>query len=265
MFVKNKFPGSFLTTGLFMLLLSSCVNTQKVTYFNDVKDSARLVSPATLEPVIQKKDILSITVSSLSNEATIIFNTPNLPITPNASTTPNMPQTAGYLVGDDGTIKFPILGNIQAAGLTQKELENTITHQLVDKKLLFDPIVSSRFLNFRVTVLGEVNHPGVITVPSEQISILEAIGQAGDLTIYGVRNSVMLIRQEGAHKIIKRLDLNSSQLLQSPYYFLKSNDVVYIEPGKNKVASTSITQQRLPVILSGLSLLIILLVNVFKL
>ena len=157
MFVKNKFPGFFLTTGLFMLLLSSCVNTQKVTYFNDVKDSARLVSPATLEPVIQKKDILSITVSSLSNEATVIFNTPNLPITPSAVTNPNMPQTAGYLVGDDGTIKFPVLGNIEAAGLTQKQLENAITQQLIDKKLLFDPIVSVRYLNFHVTVLGEVN------------------------------------------------------------------------------------------------------------
>ncbi len=213
---------------------SSCVNTQKVTYFNDVKDSARLVSAATLEPVIQKKDILSITVSSLSNEATVIFNTPNLPITPSAGANPNAPQTAGYLVADDGTIKFPILGNIKAAGLTQKQLENTITQQLIEKKLLFDPIVSSRFLNFRVTVLGEVNHPGVITVPSEQISILEAIGQAGDLTIYGLRNNVMLIRQQGPDKIIKRLDLNSSKLLQSPYFFLKSNDVVYVEPGDSK-------------------------------
>ena len=224
-----------------------------------------MVSPATLEPVIQKKDILSITVSSLSNEATVIFNTPNLPITPNAGNNPNAPQTAGYLVADDGTIKFPILGKIPAAGLTQKQLENNITQQLIDKKLLFDPIVSSRFLNFRVTVLGEVNRPGVITVPSEQISILEAIGQAGDLTIYGLRNNVMLIRQQGADKIIKRLDLNSSKLLQSPYYFLKSNDVVYVEPGVAKAANTSLIQQRLPVILSGLSLLIILLTNVFKL
>jgi len=250
---------------LLIALFSSCVSTQKVTYFNDVKDSARILSKASLEPIIQKKDILSITVSSLSNEATIIFNTPNLPVNPSAASNPNSPQTAGYLVGDDGTIKFPILGNIPAAGITQKQLENNITQQLIDKKLLFDPIVSSRFLNFRVTVLGEVNRPGVVTVPSEQISIFEAIGQAGDLTIYGLRNNVMLIRQEGPDKIIKRLDLNSSRLLQSPYYFLKSNDIVYVEAGKNKVASTSITQQRLPVILSGLSLLIILLVNVFKL
>lgn len=265
MFLKNKFPVLVLIAGLLLIFFSSCVDTKKVTYFNDVQDSARLVSPSTLEPVIQKKDILSITVSSLSKDATVIFNIPNLPITPSASTSPNMPQTAGYLVNSEGNIKFPILGDIHAAGLTQKQLEDTITHLLIDKKLLYDPIVTSRFLNFRVTVLGEVNHPGVITVPSEQISILEAIGQAGDLTIYGLRDKVMLIRQVGKDKIIKRLDLNSSKLLQSPYYFLKSNDVVYVEPGVAKAASSSLVQQRLPVILSGLSLLIILLTNVFKL
>ena len=94
-----------------------------------------------------------------------------------------------------------------------------------------------RFLNFRVTVLGEVNRPGVVNVPSEQISILEAIGQAGDLTIYGLRDNVILIRQEGTNKLVKRLDLTSSNLLQSPYFFLKSNDVLYVEPGRAKIAS----------------------------
>jgi polysaccharide export outer membrane protein len=229
-----------------------------------VQDSLRIISKAGLEPVIQKKDILSITVSSLSNEATIIFNSPNLPMTPNAASSPNMPQTAGYLVSDDGTIRFPILGDILAAGLTQKQLEDTITHLLIEKKLLFDPVVSSRFLNFRVTVLGEVNHPGVVIVPSEQISVLEAIGQAGDLTIYGLRDNVILIRQEGPDKLITRLDLNSSKILQSPYYYLKSNDVLYVEPAKDKVERTSLFQQRIPIILSGLSLIIILLTNVFK-
>ena len=261
----NKVINYFLFPILLSYIFSSCASTRKIAYFADVQDSARILSRSGLEPIIQKKDILSITVTSLSNEATIIFNTPNLPITPNGSTSPNMPQTAGYLVSQDGTIKFPILGNIPAAGLTQKQLENNVTQLLIEKKLLFDPIVSSRFLNFRVTVLGEVNHPGVITVPSEQISILEAIGDAGDLTIYGLRNNIILIRQEGSDKIITRIDLSSSKILQSPYYFLKSNDVVYVEPAKDKIASISLFQQRIPIILSGLSLLIILLTNVFKL
>lgn len=250
---------------LLTALISSCSNTRKIAYFSDIKDSALITSKAGLEPVIQKKDILSIIVSSLSNEATVIFNTPNLPLTPTAQPSPNAPQTAGYLVDDNGNIKFPILGDIHAAGLTQKQLENNITQLLIEKKLLFDPIVSSRFLNFRVTVLGEVNHPGVITAPNEQISILEAIGQAGDLTIYGLRDNVILIRQQGKEKLVTRLDLSSSKLFQSPYYYLKSNDVIYVEPSKEKVASTSLFQQRLPIILSGLSLLIILLTNVFRL
>jgi polysaccharide export outer membrane protein len=254
----------FFTFASILCLVSSCTNTKKVAYFNDIKDSARIISKASLEPIIQKKDILSIMVSSLSNEATVIFNTPNLPITPSASVTPNMPQTAGYLVSEDGTIKFPILGNIQAAGLTQKQLENNITKLLIDKKLLFDPIVSSRFLNFRVTVLGEVNRPGVVTAPSEQISILEAIGQAGDLTIYGVRDNVILIRQEGADKIVKRLNLNSSKILQSPYFFLKSNDVIYVEASKAKVASTDFTRQLLPIIFSGISVVVIVLNSLLK-
>ena len=137
-------------------LISSCANTKKVAYFNDVKDSALIDSKAGLEPVIQKKDLLSISVSSLSMEATVLFNSPNVPLTPNAASN-NMPQTYGYLVSEEGNIKFPVLGNIPAVGLTQKQLEDTITNMLTEKKLLFDPIVTARFLNFRVTVLGEVN------------------------------------------------------------------------------------------------------------
>src|ERR1035437_95008 len=110
--------------------LSSCLNTRKVAYFNDVKDSTLIAAKAGLEPIIQKKDILSIAVSSLSNEATILFNMPNLPASPTAATSTTS-QTAGYLVGEDGTVKFPILGEIPAAGLTQKQLENNIIHLLI--------------------------------------------------------------------------------------------------------------------------------------
>lgn len=255
---------TFLLAFILLGTFASCVNTKKVAYLNDIKDSALVMSQSGLEPVIQKNDILSIAVSSLSNEATIIFNTPNLPSSPNISTN-NSSQTAGYLVGQDGAIKFPVLGKVQAEGLTKNQLENNITQSLIDKKLLFDPVVTARFLNFRVTVLGEVNHPGVINVPSEQISILEAIGQAGDLTIFGLRDNVMLIRQEGSDKLIKRLNLNSSKILQSPYYFLKSNDVLYVEPGKAKVSSSSETRNLLPIIFSGSSVLIILLTTLFKL
>ncbi len=257
------FKYSLLSISL-MMALTSCLSTGKVAYFSDVADSARIASHSGLVPVIQKNDILSIAVSSLSNEATIIFNMPNMPTNPGSMTNPNMPQTAGYLVGQDGTIKFPMLGNITAAGLTQKQLENDITQKLINGKLLYDPIVTSRYLNFRVTVLGEVLKPGVVNVPSEQLSILEAIGQAGDLTIYGMRNNVILIRQEGDEKLMKRLDLNSSKLLSSPYYFLKSNDVIYVEPGKGKIASTDATLRILPVVFSGVSVIVVVLNSLLK-
>lgn len=235
------------------------MSSKKIAYFNDIKDSTVILSAAGLEPVIQEKDILSISVSSLSPEATELFNLPNLPITPSSSLSTSSPQTAGYLVNDEGYIKFPILGEVKAAGLTQKQLEANITQMLIDKKLLYDPIVTARFLNFRVTVLGEVNQPGVIYAPNAQLSILEAIGQAGDLTIFGLRDNIILIRQEGTAKIVKRLDLNSSKILKSPYFFLKSNDVIYVEPGKAKVASTDFTRQYLPIVFSGITVIAVLL------
>src|SRR5690348_3767258 len=142
MYKTSRTTNFFISAGFLftLLVICSCTSTRKVAYFSDVQDSLRVISKVGLEPVIQKKDILSITVSSLSNEATIIFNTPNLPITPSTTITPNTPQTAGYLVGQDGNIKFPVLGDIPAAGLTQKQLEKNITQLLVEKKLLFDPI-----------------------------------------------------------------------------------------------------------------------------
>ncbi|MBS1932850.1 MAG: SLBB domain-containing protein, partial [Bacteroidetes bacterium] len=130
--------------------------------------------------------------------------------------------------------------------------------QLLDRKLLIDPIVSIRYLNFKVSVLGEVARPGVINIPNEKVTILEALGLAGDLTIYGKRDNVLLIREkENGDKIIKRINLGSEEILSSPYYYLKSNDVIYVEPNKNKIASVSRTVVLLPVILSGISLLII--------
>ena len=244
--------------------LSSCFSTKNVAYLDDIKDSARILSKAGLEPIIKKKDILSIQVTSLSSEATLIFNAPNIPLSPSGFSNLNAPQTSGYLVSESGTIKFPMLGELTAEGLTQKQLEKNITQALISKQLLFDPIVTIRYLNFRVTVLGEVARPGVVNVPSEQINIFEALGEAGDLTIYGVRENVILIRQEGDEKLVKRLNLNSSDLLTSPYYFLKSNDILYVEPGKNKIISSDATLNILPVVFSGVSVIVIVLNTLLK-
>jgi len=232
------------------------VNTKRVTYFNNISDTVLTAAVEGLEPVIQKGDLLSISVSSLSPEVTTIFNAPNSPAS-SSSAGSSLSPAAGYLVNQDGYIDFPMLGRLSAAGLTKKALKDQITQQLQDKKLLFDPIVSVRYLNFHVTVLGEVNHPGLVTIPNEQVTVLEALGLAGDLTIYGKRNNVLLLRKEDGQKIVRRLNLNSEAVLSSPYYYLRSNDVVYVEPGKNKVASVSGSRQLLPIILSGLSVVAI--------
>jgi polysaccharide export outer membrane protein len=252
----------------------SCVNTKKFVYFNNVQDTTLKNPDVNIEPVIQKNDLLNIAVTSLNPEASLVFNVPSqtMPVSSlsfamsgGMPAPSNGPQPLGYLVNSEGTIKFPVLGVVNAAGLTKKQLEQAITDSLTNKKLLVDPIVNVRFLNFRVTILGEVARPTTINVGNEKISILEALGLAGDLTIYGKRENVLLIREEGAVKKIHRINLNSENVLTSPYYYLKTNDIVYVEPNNARIASTSRTQQLLPIILSGLSFVaVIVSYSIFK-
>ena len=251
-----------------ILFMASCVNSRKAIYFNNIQDTTVNNSLTNVDPVIQTNDLLNISVTSLNPEATMVFNTPNIttPVSATSSgTTPSggygTPQLMGYLVNADGMIKFPVLGPVKAAGLTKRQLENVLTDSLSQRKLLVDPIVTARFLNFRVTVLGEVARPTTLNIANERISILEAVGLAGDLTIYAKRDNVLLIRESGGQKIVKRLDLSSSEILTSPYYYLKTNDVVYVEPRKEKIASTSRTQQLLPIILSAASLVAVVVLH----
>ncbi|HEX9511604.1 MAG TPA: polysaccharide biosynthesis/export family protein [Puia sp.] len=248
------------------LSLTSCINSKKVVYFNNIQDTTLQAAGVSTESVIQKNDLLNITVSSLNPEASLIFNMPNQanatnPLSTGTSgiTGGSSSQLVGYLVSEEGTIKFPIVGPLKVSGLTKKQLEQRIADTLAEKKLLIDPIVNVRFMNFRVTVLGEVGKPTTLNVANEKISILEALGLAGDLTIYGKRENVLLIREDGNKKIVKRLDLTSERILTSPYYYLKTNDIIYVEPNTAKIASTSRTQQLLPILLSALSFVAIII------
>ncbi|HEX6430596.1 MAG TPA: polysaccharide biosynthesis/export family protein [Niastella sp.] len=240
---------------LLLILLAgvSCTSTKRAVYFSDQKNGS-FDAPTIPKLVIQNNDLLSISVSSASAEASAIFNQPNNPPVNSNNNTTTTSAATGYLVDGDGNIQFTFLGAVKAAGLTKDELKDKLTKSLVDKKLLVDPIITIRFLNFKVTVLGEVAHPNVITVPSERISLLEAIGLAGDLTIYAQRDNVLVIRDEDGKKVTHRLNLNSTELFSSPYYYLKTNDVVYVEPNKSKVASTGRANQWLPIVLGALSL-----------
>lgn len=237
----------------------SCTSTRKTVYFRDVQDTTFSPQAVETETLIKENDVLSISISSLNPEASAIFNTTNDFATRTTTATGGITESSGYLVNTDGFIQLPLLGNIKAAGLTKSQLKDQIKNAILGKKLLIEPIVSIRYLNFEVTVIGEVARPTVITVPSEKISLIKAIGLAGDLTIYGKRDNILLIREENGKRITRHINLNSSDFLNSPYYYLQPNDVVYVSPNKAKVASASNTRQWLPVILTSLSILIIVL------
>ena len=247
----------FILSGI--LTLPSCNSSKKIPYFENVGDKTFAGEIRASSNPIQPNDILSITISSLNAQASADFNLQNSNISRATTVTGSNSESGGYLVNNNGNIDLPVLGTIKAGGLTKEQLKANITDLILTKKLLIDPIVDIRFLNFEVTVIGEVARPTVITVPNEKISLIKALGLAGDLTIYGKRDNVLLIREEDGKKITRHIDLNSSNFFNSPYYYLQPNDVIYVEPNKTKAASAGRSQQFLPIVFSALSVVTIVI------
>ncbi len=241
-----------------VLLITSCATPKNTNYFPEIKDETIPNKSPVQEPQIQINDLLSIIVSSSNPEASAIFNAPNESsnITSNAATSTNT-LTIGYLVNQNGDIMFPVLGSIHVVGMTKFQLSTLLTQKIIDKKLLIDPIVTIRYLNFKVSVMGEVGRPGVFTTPTEKLSILEALSFAGDITIYGEKNDVLLIREnDKGEKIIKHLDLTNQNILSSPYYYLKSNDVVIVASNGGRLVKEK-NSQTIPIFFAILSFLIV--------
>ncbi|MDB5121017.1 MAG: sugar transporter [Sphingobacteriales bacterium] len=247
--------------------ISSCVSKKDVVYFqpNSLGEDLQKIDMITnYVPKLQNGDILSIMVSSLSPEASAMFN-PYLAAQLGSampSQTNNLTPVFGYLIDEEGFITLPLVGKLKVSGLTTKEATHSITAQL--DKYLQQPTVNVRILNFRVSILGEVARPSVYTIPNEKITLPEALGLAGDLTIYGQRNNVLIVRETEGKREFSRIDLTKRDLFNSPYYYLHANDVIYVEATKGKVTSTDRTVQIAPIILSGLSLLTVIIINVFK-
>jgi len=219
---KKRGPYLVLKTILITLTswtFTSCVSTKNAVYFNNVNDTTVQTVNAAFEPVIQKNDILQITVSSLNPQEAIIYNLPNANTGSAPAGMSGAAAGTGFLVDQQGFIQYPVFGQVKAEGLTTKALTDTLRNQFNQRKLLLDPVVNVRFLNYRVTVLGEVAKPAVVNVTSEKISILEALGMAGDITVYGKKDNVMLIREVEGQRTIKRLNLNEGNIFTSPYYF----------------------------------------------
>lgn len=214
---------------------------------------------------IQSGDILSVLVSSLSPEASSMFNPHNTMVAGVAVTQPqpNAPSAAmGYLVDDEGFINLPLVGKLKVKDLTTIEAKALITEKL--DKFLQQPTVNLRISNFKVSVLGEVNKPSVYTVPNEKISLPEALSLAGDLTIYGKRQNILIIRETNGKREFARIDLRKRDFFNSPFYYLQPNDIVYVEPTKGRITSSDRTIQLAPIIISGLTLLTLIISNLTR-
>lgn len=244
-------------------LLTSCGDTRQIVYFNNIGDAQLKSQIGNIDLPIQINDILSIIVSSLDKDASAVFNAPNeSSFITNTGLSGTNRLTIGYLVNQDGKIRFPILGDIKVTGMNKTQLTDYLTTQLNEKKLLVQPIVTIRQLNYRVSVLGEVAKPGVFSVPNEKLNLLEALSFAGDITYYGKKDNVLLIREnDKGEKTIKRLDLTDSNILTSPYFYLQSNDILYVEPAANRLSREK-AAQTLPIIFSILSVIVLGLTNI---
>ncbi|HRO41215.1 MAG TPA: polysaccharide biosynthesis/export family protein [Flavipsychrobacter sp.] len=229
---------------LFIMLLTSCYNPKKISYFNYVPDSLYR-DPMSLDlhpftdPTIKPNDILQISVQTIDPQATMMMGTQSA-----------APATAGgqgggvsgYMVDKNGEIELPLAGRIKVGGLTTSQARDAIAKKAA--QYYKNPVVNVRLGNFTITVLGEVGRPGQLTVPSEKISVLDAIGLAGDLKVTGRRNDILLIREENGKKIFFRYDLNKEDMFHGPYFYLRQHDILYVGPTKNAAAQADVTSQR---------------------
>ncbi len=219
------------------MMIVGCSGSKKVAYFQNIDSISLTPSRGLYDARIMPKDMLLITVSTIDPEAAKPFNLAASDISGNSSG--NMQN---YLVDNDGNINFPLVGNIHVIGLTKNECQNTIKDKILPYMAKTEnPIVTVRMSSYRVTVDGEVNRPGVIPITTEKMSVIEALAQAGDLTIYGKRDNVLLIREdETGQKSAHRLNLNDANLFNSPYYYLQQNDILYVEPNGVRARNSSI-------------------------
>jgi polysaccharide export outer membrane protein len=246
-----------------LIFFISCRTSRSSIYFSGQRDTLLDATANFNEPLIHSNDILSIHISSLNQEASTLFNAPNNMATATTTTTGHQ-EAGGYLVDVSGEVQLPLLGKIHAAGMTKTELRERIIHDLKEKQLLLDPVVMIRHLNYEVTVVGEVGKPTVINIPNERISLLKALGMAGDITIYGLKDRVMLIREKDGKRQVKNLNLNEPGFLTSDFYYLQPGDIVYVEPNRHRVSSATGREQMISITLSALSFLAIILTQVFR-
>jgi len=247
------------------LLLTSCFSEKKITYFQKINNEpdSLLVAKAYV-PKIQTGDILSIYVNSLSSDASTFFN----PYTSSSSSSGTSSgggstggglsdsSSPGFLVDATGNIELPLVGPVLVAGLTTIQARDAIKDKM--KIYLKEPTVTVRFLNYKISILGEVAKPGVYVIPNERVTLPEVITIAGDLTAYAKRNEIEIIRDVNNQKEFATVDLTSRQIFSSPYYYLHANDIIYIKANKSKVASNSLLLKIAPIAISVATLIVVI-------
>lgn len=248
---------------LVALFLFSCASRKDVVYYQNIDGLANQKSNS-YEIKLQPDDLLMVIVSAEDPEIAMPFNLKSISVqNPGRLDAVSGQQTMQlYLVDADGFIEFPVLGKIKVSGLSRSELL-----QMLQQKIgvyIKDPIINLRIMNFKVSVQGEINAPGTYTVDSERITLIEALSKAKDLTIYGKRNNILIIREVDGVKSYNRVDITKADFINSPFYYLAQNDVVYVEPNKNKINGAAVGPNT-GVIISATSLLIALITLVIRL
>lgn len=229
------------------IAMASCTSYKKVPYMQNSAEVDAETIAELYDARIQPKDMLTITVSSEKPEAAIPFNL-TIPTSMNSASASgsgrslsSQPALQIYLVDNEGCIDFPVLGKLKIGGMTKGEVE-TMIKERIKSNFTTEPIVTVRMANYKVTVLGEVNAPGVHTIANEKVNVFEALAMSGDLTIFGVRDNVKLVRENSdGTKMIVPLNLNDANLIYSPYYYLQQNDILYVEPNKAKARNSDVS------------------------
>ena len=251
-----------LTLPVFFLLLFcfSCRPSRSLVYFKDLKESENYRTTVTNAEALrfQPGDLLNIRVSSLNQESDELFNQGSKQSAGSISLN-GTPLDNGYLVDSAGYANFPVVGKVKLGGLTNEEATARMIAAV--SKYVKSPLVSIRLLNFSITVIGEVNRPSTFQVPSGRINILEALGLAGDMTPYGRRENVLLVRERNHVRSTTRLNLNNKEILNSPYFYLQQNDVVYVAPDRLKEVQASTNTRTVTIVTIAASLAVALLFN----
>lgn len=226
-----------------VLLLGSCSTPKQISYFQDLRPGESELAPAApTEISIQPKDKLSILVNSQDLRLTNLFNLPVISQQVGTETSNNTNRgLSGYTVDSNGDIDFPVLGKTHIGGMTREEVASYIKQELQSHDLVKDPVVTVEFMNLGIDVMGEVNHPGRYNIDKDNITVLDALSRAGDLTIYGKRDRVLVLRNENGKQRVYGINLCSAgELYYSPAYYLRQNDVVYVEPNDTKARQSTV-------------------------